>query len=521
MILPHLAFQEKRWLGLIIVFLLLVSTLPYAVALLQQTPDQFFSGAVFDRADYSVYISAMHDGARGILVYRSKFTTESHEAAYFRLFYHWIGFIGGLFHLAPQITFHIARLFFGAWAMIAVYLLSASIFTTVDKRRFACGVIITGAGLGWLKILTGGLTSQLPIDFWIPEAFTLFSIFAFPHFAATTACFAFIITLYLGYIKTPSFDFLVVILLLGLFAQQVNPIAPFIIGVALFGINLSSWVSKCHIAWQEALSLSIIAISFVPQFIYQQSILRNDPIWAGYSAQNLTLSPPPLEYLWGFGLLLLLAFFGIVSMSHTTSPGLHASTLWVVTFFIAAYAPVVFQRRFLHGITIPLGLLATQGVFGFSLPWLEDKAPVIRRSALLAIFSLLTLSTVVLFLQLTIFAAHQPDSIFDPVQTVGAISWLNSRTKADDIVLCPERTAQIVAERTGLTVYLGHWIETFEFQRKVDELSRFYAGDMPATWLSETGLDWVIVEPSIEHFTPSEQLELVYDKDDIQIYRVK
>jgi len=525
MIFPHISSREKRWLMGVVVLLLFISSLPYLSALQAQTPEQIFSGAVFNRPDHSVYISAMHDGAHGNLIYRFKFTAEPHEAAYLRLFYHLIGFVGGLFHIAPQLTFHIFRLIFGAFALITIYLLSSSVFASVRERQFAFGVISTGAGLGWLKILLGNLDSQLPVDFWIPEAYTLFSIFVFPHFAAVTACIILAITLFIGYTKTQSLGTLTLIIILGLFVQEVNPLAPFIIGISLFGISLSGSITARRILWREAIALGLIAISFIPQFLYQQSVLQRDPIWAGYAAQNLVLSPPISEYLWGFGLLIFFALFGTFSALQTPSRILHASSLWIITVFIAAYMPVVFQRRFLHGVTIPLGLLTTQGVFGFIIPLMEKRTSFafewIQRYVPFTLFSLLSLSTIILIAQLTLFAARRPDSIFDPVSTVQAVDWLETHANNDDVVLCNERTAQIVAERSGLIVYFGHWIETNDFQRKEDELTQFYTNELPNEWITESGVRWVIVDPTEETFIPSDLLELVYDEDNIRFYQVK
>ena len=54
MAFPPISSREKRWLAGVVTFLLLISTLPYLSALQAQTPEQVFSGAVFDRTDYSV-----------------------------------------------------------------------------------------------------------------------------------------------------------------------------------------------------------------------------------------------------------------------------------------------------------------------------------------------------------------------------------------------------------------------------------------------------------------------------------
>ena len=44
---------------------------------------------------------------------------------------------------------------------------------------------------------------------------------------------------------------------------------------------------------------------------------------------------------------------------------------------------------------------------------------------------------------------------------------------------------------------------------------------MPDDWIAESGVRWVMVDLTEETFTPSNLLELTYDEDNTQIYRVK
>jgi hypothetical protein len=526
MLLPHITIEEWKWLWIRIFILLLITSVPYLAGWITEDADHVFSGIIIDRTDYSVYLSAMHDGGQGELTYRLKFTTEPQtEGIYLRLFYHFAGFVGKLITLTPQTAFQAARMLFGGLVLVSIYLLCSASFPDPTKRQFSFLLISMGAGLGWVRIFMLKPENQLPVDFWMPEPFPLFSIFTFPHFSAVTACIAIMIVLFAGFSKKPSAVPLTLLIACGLFAQQVNPISPLIIGVSLFGISLCNWVNTRHIIWWEFFALGLTALFFLPQVIYQQFILHNNLLWSGFSSQNITLSPAPLEYFWGFGLFLILALPSIYSaIKDRQNNILFASAFWVLIAFIAAYFPVVFQRRFLHGVILPLGLLASHTVFIFIAPWIKCHAPVmlkqIERHTLLVFLSLFSLSTIILFLQLTLFTVRQADSIYDPISVVSAVDWLKTHADPDDAVLCSERTSQTVAERTGLTVYLGHWVETYDYSRKVAFVSSFYNGQLPTDWLKTARVQWVIAGPfeGVEHLSG---LEPVYKADGVTIYSLK
>lgn len=505
---------------------MLISSAPYLAGWIKQDSDHVFSGAVIDRTDYSVYLSAIHDGAQGKLTYRLKFTTELQtEGVYLRLFYHFIGFAGGLVNLAPQTAFHAARIFFGIVALIAIYLLCAASFISSHQRQFAFMLISLGAGLGWLKVFLLKPGTQLPVDFWMPEPFTLYSIFAFPHFSAVTICLALIVVLFSGFTKKNSIVALGCIIALGLFAQQVNPISPFIIEIAIAGICLCNWINAHRIIWPELFAVCLITVGFVPQFIYQQFVLKNYPLWAGFSAQNITPSPSLSEYFWGFGFFAVLALPAIFYAIKTRQNSIvYASALWVMAVFIAAYFPVAFQRRFLHGVALPFGLLISYLVFNVEAFPLKDYIPAIsmkfKRIGSLAVISLFSVSTITLFLQLTLFTIRQPDSIYDSRAVIQAVDWLGSHAKPTDAILCFERTSQVIAERTGLTVYLGHWVETHDYRRKTEMVTSFYKGNLSKDWLRTARVQWVVAGPfeGINHLLG---LKPVYTLDGVTIYSLK
>jgi len=113
--------------SIIAVAILAFSSIPYWAAHFSETNDLRFRGSYFDEADYSVHLSMMQAGRMGDWAYQMRFTDEEHPAAFLRLFYITLGHISKWIALDAETTFHLARWFFGIFALFAVYQLCQKI----------------------------------------------------------------------------------------------------------------------------------------------------------------------------------------------------------------------------------------------------------------------------------------------------------------------------------------------------------------------------------------------------------
>jgi hypothetical protein len=68
-----------------------------------------------------------------------------------------------------------------------VYAFVARFTVDVMVRRVAWLLVAIGSGLGWLLILLGASKwlGDLPLDFWVPEAYAFLVLFNLPHLALT------------------------------------------------------------------------------------------------------------------------------------------------------------------------------------------------------------------------------------------------------------------------------------------------------------------------------------------------
>jgi hypothetical protein len=192
---------------------------------------------------------------------------------------------------------------------------------------------------------------------------------------------------------------------------------------------------------------------------------------------------------------------------------------------LLAYAAVNIQRRFLQNLTIPLAVLATRGLVTiFETGTTQSPSWMRWKKSIVILFAFLTsLSSIQLSLGRAVYLRTHPDDLFYPASLDRAISWLHDHAQYNDFVLAAESTSQVLAQRAGVRVYSGHEMETMDYADKKLMVFDFFQGSLPS--LASKPIQWVIYGPIERELAPSFQppsnLELVYDSQDLEIYRVK
>src|SRR5262249_21778671 len=132
------------------VFLALI-ILPFLLAVWLAPEGKMFLGSFYNSQDVSVYLSAMRAGARGEWLRTLSFTTETHDHAFYYIFYLALG------HLMPPdlISYHVARVLAAIVLGVALWALIRDILPAPIERRIAFVLSLLGMGLGWFVILCG------------------------------------------------------------------------------------------------------------------------------------------------------------------------------------------------------------------------------------------------------------------------------------------------------------------------------------------------------------------------------
>jgi hypothetical protein len=215
--------------------------------------------------------------------------------------------------------YHLARLFFGAVLMAAIYRFLAMFTAWRPVRRIAFLLIVFSGGLGWLLILLGQVNwlGSMPIDLISPEAYAFLILYAFPHLALARAL------LLLGLVvwwQKPEARIRNAVLA-GLCWFGMGLLVPFYVAVA-GAIVLAGLAAEAIVAQKvdrRALVRAVVAgLIAASPLVYTFVIVTIDPIWKVWADQLVILSPHPLHYVLGYALVGSLAVAGIIRRGRST-----------------------------------------------------------------------------------------------------------------------------------------------------------------------------------------------------------
>ena len=518
--------KDFLWILTVSFLILLLSSIPTWEGYQVQTQELRFRGIYYDSQDYAVHIAAMEAGRHGEWAYQFRFTSEPHNPAFVRLFYIALGHLSKWLGLTSDVTFQLARWILGLVVLLVLYRLMKQVFPDLFWARTAFSLAALGSGLGWLQLILNWTSTKItPIDFWLADAYVFFSLSVFPHFAFVTAAMCLALSLWLDFLENKRWTNIVIFVLTAILVQFVNPIAFATVDLSLLGAALFAWWRNRKISRQDIGALCAIAIAQIPLLVYNFLVLSTDPLWGLFTSQNKTLSPPPDYYFWGFALFWPLAVWGGTVAWRTKSKELGAAILWLMSAFLLAYAPVFIQRRFLQGVTVPWAILAAAGLAQlFEAGTVRNPGLTRWRSSLVILFIFLgSISSVQLGLGQMAYLQTHPANLYYPASLDRAVNWFRDNAQYNDFVLASAQTSQVLAQKTGLRAYFGHEMETLDYAVKQSDVQKFFQGKLPE--LAKHPIKWVVYGPferkNAPNFVKPDSLELTYDTQELQIYKVR
>lgn len=552
---PLHGVTQREWRRVLIfaVAVMMLTTLPYLVALTSQRAGWQFGGFMFGADDGNSYLAKMREGAQGNWLFHIVYTSERHDGAFLFTPYLVLGKIATIF-ASPEspalvvsmlLVFHAARILFGILAIAVTYRFVALFVPRGSMRWTAITLICLGGGLGWLLILMGqdNWLGSAPVDFYLPEGYTFYLLYGLPHLSlARAALLGGLIYFFRTNLQPPNSaqkpGSELNLLFAGLCWLVMGLCVPFYVAV-LYAI-LGLWGITVFIrqrCFPTRLFFRGIAVTLIPAplLIYQVIVFATNPIMGAWSQQNKLPSPHPAHYLLGYGVLAVLAIPGLGwAWRHGKQhPAYLLLPVWVIAAPLLAYLPVTVQRRLLEGMFVPLCILAVIGLRFVIAPRLRAR----RRPArwvwqrAIAVVLILTLPTTVLLLLSGVLAATHPGSpLFHPGGEVAALDWLNTHAAPDSVVLSSAPIGNYLPARANLRTYVGHGPETINFDEKRTLSARFFGGERTLIQLQNSSQDpirYVFYGPQeMKGQTPqsavrwSAGLKQIYAQGDYTIYEV-
>jgi hypothetical protein len=494
--------KEIRWLLGFTLVVILLTTLPYFMGYLRQTPDLHFSGFFFSITDSNSYLAKMLRGASGDWLFRTPYTTFPQKGVLTFLPYLMLGKLSAAPGQYDQliVLFQIFRITGIVLLIWAIYRFLSRFIESVFMRRFGVFMAVWGGGLGWLVVI--GLSSlwrtRLPVEFYSPESFGFLSFLGIPHLLFSRALLFLGLEGFLfsapsrGNLKQ-SLLFLAPWFLLGFF----QPISLMTVWAILAGflILLALFCRKYPVDGKDDLrkyfiNAAWIAVVTIPFLIYNFVAFRVDPVLVSWLSQNILTSPPIPDYLLAFGLILPFALYGLIVLWRKNTQHFLFFGVSIILFPILTYFPLPIQRRLPEGIWIMLIVTALIGISTMGRKWKN--------------FSVITLTLGSLTSFVILLGAMQ--SVFSPIsprfisnKELEAIQILQSPNFKDAHVLASFDESNRLAAWAPIFLLTGLGPESTNLVTITPKVQRFFQNRMPereeVEFLDEFGIDLIFYGP--------------------------
>lgn len=523
---------------------------PYLWAIERAPENAQFQGFIWGVDDGNVYLSWIRQAAEGRILLRNQYTTQPQNPHFFNIFLQALGRITAWTGRHPAVIFHAARLVGVVALLVCIYLLVAFLSPRRAVRWAALLLASLGSGLGWLVALMARsrpdylLATLRPPDYapppphtWqtMPEAVTFLSMLLNPLFVWSMAVMCLVLIAALIAVERRSSGWAAVVggllLLVGnMHTYDVAVLHGALVVYALVMIRLGRLSRR-----EAVVGYAIILAISAPAPFWAWWAARQDPAYQA-KVDTPTLSPPPLDFAMGYGLILLLAIAGAAYAlrCRTEEPRLLLPVCWAGVNALLIYAPVPFQRKLAEGLHIPLCVLAAVALVLMIVPRLTRSVPAESEpesgalaaearlhaslgpgrssrttpALVVALAVVLTMPSNALFVadclanvadnnRALLYVLQPP--IYLSFDEVRGLKYLARHADPDDIVLCSSLTGSYVPVRARCLVVAGHWAETLHFAEWVSYIGEYFRPGRSAQALEaatrRVGATWVVYGP--------------------------
>jgi hypothetical protein len=519
---------EWKWWALGSAALIILTSIPYGLGWLMETPDHAFSGFFVAIEDGNNYLAAMYQGAAGRWLFHNPYTPEPHAGLFANFIYLVLGKLAHLSNLPMVLVLHLARAAAIPLLLLALYRFVAHFTPWHAVRRLSWFLVAFGGGLGWLWVLAGGTFAPgaMPTDLWVPDASAFLTMLTFPHLVLAQASILWLAISGLRFLRHPNGRDGFSVALSAMLLSLIHPYSPpILIGLLTLYWAWQGWRSRTF-AWKPLLRLGVASSPSLPFLVHALFVFHADPILRSWQEQNLVRSPHPLFYLLGFGLLCPLALVGLLRRTPLSrQQDFPFLVLWVLVIPVLLYIPSNLQRRFLNGYQVPLALMAVCGL----VVLFYRMRPGWRRRAVSGFKTISTFSNLLLLGGFIILVTERPPLVFNTRAVLTAMDWLAAYAEADAVVLAAYDTGNLLPTRALVRSFVGHGPQSVHSDMRRDQVRAFFNGTLSAearlALLREHQVRFIFYGPSeraLGNASPDDlpDVQLIYDQDGVQIYEV-
>lgn len=471
--------RQERFFLCCLAVTMFVAALPFIIGqVLTPSGAEFFGNKLIAPADYSIYYSYINQGMQGHLFMYDAFTSEAHAATLFQPLWFFVGLGARLFHLSAPVAFAAAR-----YLSIPIFLWTlwwaAGWICPNQPRRRKVGFVMSlvASGFGGIMALIGPRLADFPWtypDLWVSEAYTVLTLWSSAHFLLVTSGIIFVLVAVERSWAEQRWSWA---RWAGVVAVATLAIHPFhVLTWVIFWMlmTLWRWQNTKKFPWSYiARWVTVLAIS-LPMVLLYGLQLQFDVLTIQRSIQNVNRSARPWAMILSLGLPLLLAIVSVWRWKPRDERWRWLVGL-AIAYCIAAYAPVLFQRRLTQGMMLPLAWL--------SAPMIESIIFTSRQRSTkwaIGIALGLMLSFSWLFIGGVMIKDYARD-IREPVRMYYIdrdhqdLATFVRQLDPHQPLLGTLIESNVLAGQTSHQVYVGYGVETWNFNQKLDRMNAFFS----------------------------------------------
>jgi hypothetical protein len=528
---------DSRWLKSFIIFIMVITTIPYFLGFQYQGSDFKFSGFLFGVEDGNSYIAKMLTGSYHSWLFRTPYTLYPQSGVLAFLPYILLGKLASPPGLHEQLVvlFQVFRLVSILLCVLATYQFMSLWVHDVKLRRYLLVLAILGGGLGWLDVV--GLSSlwsgRLPLEFYSPESFGFLALYGLPHLAAGRAFLLWGFVLFFSTVENNMFPISNIVkagicwTFVGLM-QPLTVVAGWAVLLTFYFIFFMDMCIRKKIniekengfLWLKKGILLIIISS--PIVLYNYISFTTDPFLRNWTDQNIITSPPLVDYLLAYGVILPFAIVGSLKILKKRNILGFLLVGWLVAFPILAYAPYNLQRRLPEGIWI--ALLALAGVM------IEELKPKWKIGSAILILPGLLVPTIIIAGGISAII-HPSPPIYISKGEANIFQFLQKKEFQGEGVIADYETSNAIPAWAPVKTAIGHGPESIKLSEWLPIINEVFTSDLENKKLQDlidnNDLHYLIISPlALKNnpmwLSPSSSLfELIDQEGDWRLYRIR
>jgi len=519
--------SKKEWIFIIIISFLLTITIsvPFLYSLSQNNELYTYNGKhSISPADISIYYSYINQVKDGNILLINQFTPEQDNLKILNIFWLGAGFFTKIFNLSPMISFHILKIILIPLLVISLYLF-LNLFIKNQKLKLILICFLSfSSGLGmWFSNLNVEFNSFLksPIDLWVSESNIFASMYHSPHFSLSWILIIFTFIFFILSFQRKKWSYSILSGISALILLQFHPYH--FITIYFVALTYAIYQIASNKNFKFIIYFIILFFISVPSIIYHFFTLK-DPLIYARSLQNITLSPPIIYVVLGFGIFLPLAIWGIYKIFKLKKEDKYIFLIiWFIGSLLLAYLPEFqFQRRLLQGIQLPMIILAIAPFWTLIKKYVHKT----KNSYLLAIIflpSLLILMPTTIYnisRDIHLSKIYNPNFYIEKPQKE-IIDFLQEKTDYQGVVLSEDTfLMNVLPANIKTKVFLGHGHETIDFENKRTLISQFlnqeFSKEETKNFVKKYNISYILSKAELNY----KFISLIETFNDYNIYQV-